>query len=101
MRILNHSFGHAKVNKRSTQGATGGDMRLNANGRFNPSGSDRGKLSLQQQMEQIVASGHITRREHLDLTSALLADQSLTDGDRFSINRILESVRLGKLELRD
>ncbi|MDX2229248.1 MAG: hypothetical protein NW220_06405 [Leptolyngbyaceae cyanobacterium bins.349] len=74
-------------------------MRLSANGRFSASGADRAKPTLQQRIENILASGRITRREHLDLTSALLADQTLTDSDRLKINRILEHVRLRKLEL--
>ncbi|MDX2240154.1 MAG: hypothetical protein NW224_05675 [Leptolyngbyaceae cyanobacterium bins.302] len=74
-------------------------MRLNSNG------SNRAKSSpqpsLQHQIERIFAAGRITRREHLSLTSALLAGQQMTESDRLQINQVLESIQLGKLELMD
>ncbi|QZZ18637.1 hypothetical protein J5X98_14205 [Leptothermofonsia sichuanensis E412] len=51
--------------------------------------------------DQIVASGQITRMQHLQLTSALLAERKLTDEDRSQINRIFDYVQAGRLKLID
>jgi len=63
--------------------------------------SPKVKPAIHHKIEQVFASGRLTRREHLDLTSALLADRSINDRDRLQINQILELVQLGKLELMD
>lgn len=65
------------------------------------SASSKMKPVIQNKIEQVFASGRITRREHLDLTSALLADCAITESDRLQINQILESVQVGKLKLME
>ncbi len=75
-------------------------MRLNANGRQG-GGANPMRQTTQSKIEQVFHAGRISRREHLDLTSALLADGAMTDLDRYQINQIIESVQSGKLELVD
>jgi hypothetical protein len=75
-------------------------MRLTSNSRFE-SGTNKVRYSTQTKIENVFNSGTITRREHLDLTSALLADHTMTDRDRLQINQIIELVQSNKLELTD
>lgn len=55
--------------------------------------------SIPSTINQIIASGQITRRQHLHLTSILLSNHSLTNEDRLQINRVLEDVQSGQLKL--
>lgn len=82
------------------QGASGKTMRLNSNGRLE-GGTNKVRHSTQTKIERVFRSGKITRREHLDLTSALLSDPTLTDRDRLEINQIIELVQSGRVELVD
>ncbi len=43
----------------------------------------------------------MTRQEHLNLTSILLAEQRLTDADRNKINRVFDYIQTGRLKLVD
>jgi hypothetical protein len=52
-------------------------------------------------VDRIVASGKITRREHLVLTSALLSDDKITEEDRHQINRIFDYIQIGRLKFID
>jgi hypothetical protein len=58
-------------------------------------------FSVQSLIEQIVAAGQISRREHMRLTSAILADHQLTDEERRHISRVLDYVQIGRLKLVD
>lgn len=82
-------------------GAAVTTMRLLPGKPTDSTGSDKVRLSIQTQIEHIFASGQISRREHLALTSALLAGQLIDDRDRCHINQIIECVQLGKLQLID
>lgn len=75
-------------------------MRLNSNGRLE-GGTNKVRHNTQTKIERVFRSGKISRREHLDLTSVLLADHAITDRDRLQINQIIELVQSGKLELVD
>lgn len=66
-----------------------------------PTELNKVRPTVQKTIEHITASGQMTRFQHLDLTSALLSDLFTTECDREKINQILESVQLGKLQLRD
>lgn len=59
------------------------------------------KLAMRGRLDRIFVAKRLTRRDHLELTSALLADQHITDRDRQQINQILESVQLGLVDLVD
>ena len=52
-------------------------------------------------VDRIVASGKITRREHLFLTSALLSDDKISEEDRHQINRIFDYIQIGRLKFID
>lgn len=63
--------------------------------------SRKTKITQNRTFAQILASGRLSRREHLYLTSILLAGQHMTETDRLQINQVLDFVQLGKLELSD
>jgi hypothetical protein len=58
-------------------------------------------LAIQPIVEQIIASGKMSRQQHLQLASAILADQQLTDEERRLINRVFDYVQTGRLKLTD
>jgi hypothetical protein len=62
---------------------------------------NRAGFTIQSVVEQIVSAGELTRWEHMQLTSTILADCKLTDEDRRYINRILDYVQIGRLKLVD
>jgi hypothetical protein len=55
--------------------------------------------SINSIVERVMAAREISRQEHLQLTSALLANDQLTDEERRLINRVFDNVRMGKLQL--
>ncbi|MBC7969729.1 MAG: hypothetical protein H7Z11_06330 [Verrucomicrobia bacterium] len=57
--------------------------------------------AIHQLVDRILAVGEMSRQEHLKLTSILLAEQKLTNGDRNKINRILDYIQTGRLKLID
>jgi hypothetical protein len=59
------------------------------------------KLAIKRTPAEIINSGRITRHEHLYLTSLLLADRRMNDGDRLQINRTLEYLQTGRLVFVD
>jgi DICT domain-containing protein len=63
--------------------------------------SNRSEFAIQSLIEQIVASGQLSRREHVKLTSTILADYKITDEDRRHISRVLDYVQIGRLRLVD
>ncbi|MFM7426563.1 MAG: hypothetical protein ACKO7W_16475 [Elainella sp.] len=62
---------------------------------------NRPTFSVQSLIEQITAAGQLSRREHLHLTSTILADPQLTDEERRHISRVLDYVQIGRLKLVD
>jgi len=58
-------------------------------------------VTLHQLVDQILAAGEMSRQDHLQLTSILLAEQKLLDIDRNKINRIFDQVSTGRLKLID
>jgi exopolysaccharide biosynthesis protein len=65
------------------------------------SDSEKVKHAITRTVNQILVSGRMSRQEHLYLTSALLADQRITDEERLQINRVLEYVQTGRLAVVD
>lgn len=63
--------------------------------------SNKVQVTAQDVLAQVIAAGRVTHRDYLQLISMLLSDRAITDGDRREINRILESVQLGKVKLVD
>jgi hypothetical protein len=58
-------------------------------------------IVLRQMVDQIISAGRINRQEHLQLTSAILSDYSITDEERRQINRVFDYVQIGRLKLVD
>ncbi|MBD2036367.1 hypothetical protein H6F86_06155 [Phormidium sp. FACHB-592] len=57
------------------------------------------KATLYQLVDHILAAGEISRQDHLQLTSILLAEQKLLDSERNKINRIFDQISTGRLKL--
>ncbi|WP_088892104.1 hypothetical protein [Leptolyngbya ohadii] len=55
----------------------------------------------QQLLNQIRAAQKISRQDYFYLTSAILADTSLTVEERRCINRLFDDVQAGRLQLVD
>ncbi|MGL5062873.1 MAG: hypothetical protein ACRC62_23095 [Microcoleus sp.] len=62
---------------------------------------NRSNLTIYQMVERIVASGKLTRREHLMLTSAILSDDKISEEERHQINRIFDYIQIGRLNFID
>lgn len=58
-------------------------------------------LVIQPLVARIIASGHMSRKEHVQLTSAILSDQNMTNEDRQQINRVFDYIQIGRLKLID
>jgi len=64
-------------------------------------GSGERKSRIQHILDQIQASGRMTRQEHLSLTFTLLAEHRISDAERSQINQILDRIQSGHLKLMD
>ncbi len=58
-------------------------------------------IPVQSLVEQIITTGQMSRKDHVQLTSAILSDQRITDGDRQQINRVFDYIQIGRLKLVD
>lgn len=52
-------------------------------------------------IESILSSKQVSRRQYLQFTSMLLSNQQITEIDRLNINRVLEKVELGQVDVID
>ncbi len=52
-------------------------------------------------VQRIIDVGEVSRHEHLQLASALLADTSITQEQRRQINKVFDYVKAGRLKLTD
>ncbi|MGL5510352.1 MAG: hypothetical protein ACRC2J_19135 [Microcoleaceae cyanobacterium] len=59
------------------------------------------KVSITQMVQSILDSGKITSKEHLQLTSAMLADDKTSEEERHQINRIFDYLQIGKIKLSE
>jgi hypothetical protein len=59
------------------------------------------KESITQMVERILHNGKITSKEHLQLTSAILADDKTSEEERHQINRIFDYLQIGKIKLSE
>jgi hypothetical protein len=57
--------------------------------------------NLQNILDRALEVGEISRKEYLQLTSAILADYRMSDEERRQINRIFDYVQTGRLRLTD
>ena len=56
---------------------------------------------IQSLVHRAVKSRQLSRQEHPKLTSAMLSNPDMESTDRFHINRLLDYVRVGKVNLID
>jgi hypothetical protein len=52
-------------------------------------------------VDQILEKGKMNRQEHIQLTSAMLSDDQMTDEERRQINRVFDYIQIGRLKLED
>ncbi|BAY26884.1 hypothetical protein NIES2100_67000 [Calothrix sp. NIES-2100] len=52
-------------------------------------------------VDRILSSGRMSRTDHTLLTSTVLANGNINDGDRRQINRIFDYLQTGRLKLLD
>lgn len=52
---------------------------------------------LQKLIDRVLESNQITRREHLQLTSAMLSTKNITEENHRQINRIFDQIQMGRL----
>jgi hypothetical protein len=50
-------------------------------------------------VQRVLSRHHLSRREHLQLTTAILGNPGLDARDRNQINRVLDDIRAGKVQL--
>lgn len=55
--------------------------------------------NIQQMIDQVLATGQLSRLEYLHLTTAILSDYNVSDEQRCQINRIFDEVQTGRLKL--
>ena len=58
-------------------------------------------FTVNQMVETIMTNGTITRRQHIQLTNAILSENQITEEDRRLINRILDYLQIGKIKIVD
>jgi len=65
--------------------------------------SDRepSSLSIARQTQKILDAGYLSRQDYFQLVTAVLSDLSTTETERRQINRILDNLQMGRLELID
>lgn len=59
------------------------------------------KEQIQYMVDRILSSGQLSLNEHLQLTTAILSDYNVTDGERRQINRIFDEIQTGHLKFVD
>jgi len=59
------------------------------------------QLGIQTVVQRALQSRQLSRREHLQLTSAMLSSPNLATADRAHINRLFDYIRAGKIQLVD
>ena len=60
---------------------------------------DSARVAITSVVEQILTSGEMSRQQHLQLTSAMLADRQINEEDRRQINRVLDYIQTGRIKL--
>lgn len=59
------------------------------------------RARIQSLVTKAIKSSQLSRKEHLMLTSSLLAAFNLTTAERNQINRVFDYIRMGKVKLVD
>ncbi|MBD2201088.1 hypothetical protein H6G33_00535 [Calothrix sp. FACHB-1219] len=63
--------------------------------------TSQSEKGVQQIVDRILSSGRMSRQDHNLLTSTVLANGNINDGDRRQINRIFDHLQTGRLKLLD
>ncbi|MBD0313771.1 MAG: hypothetical protein ICV86_13140 [Microcoleus sp. T3-bin5] len=58
-------------------------------------------IDIRALVDRIITSGQMSRKEHLQLTSVILADNKITGDERRQINRVFDYIQTGRLKLVD
>ncbi len=58
-------------------------------------------ITFYQTAETIMTNGKITRRQHIQLTNAILSENKISEEERRQINRILDYIQIGKIKIVD
>jgi hypothetical protein len=58
-------------------------------------------VAIKPLIDQIMSTGKMSRKDHVQLTSAILSDPRITDEDRREINRVFDYIQIGRLKLID
>ncbi|HEY9641241.1 MAG TPA: hypothetical protein V6C57_12210 [Coleofasciculaceae cyanobacterium] len=61
----------------------------------------KSNVAIKPLIDQIISTGKMSRKDHVQLTSAILSDQRITDEDRREINRVFDYIQIGRLKLID
>ncbi|NET30418.1 MAG: hypothetical protein F6K19_00180 [Cyanothece sp. SIO1E1] len=61
----------------------------------------RSSLTVQHLLKQVMESGKLSRQEHFHLTWAMLSGNQSIHENRHQLNRVLESIQTGGVELVD
>ncbi|WP_199245189.1 hypothetical protein [[Phormidium] sp. ETS-05] len=58
-------------------------------------------IKVKELIERILESAEIRRQEHMDLTTAVLADKYINEEQRREINRIFDQIQAGRITILD
>ncbi|NEP43246.1 MAG: hypothetical protein F6K35_30090 [Okeania sp. SIO2H7] len=62
---------------------------------------NQSSFTINQAIETIMAAGKITRRQHVQLTNAILSENQISEEERRQLNRILDYIQIGKIKIVD
>jgi hypothetical protein len=63
--------------------------------------NSQSELAVESLVNRIIRFGKMSRKDHLLLTSIVLADGEVSESERRQINRIFDYIQSGRLELVD
>jgi hypothetical protein len=58
-------------------------------------------IAIRSIIEQIIANNQMNRSEYVQLTSAILSGQKITEEERCQISRVFDYIQIGRLRLVD
>lgn len=58
-------------------------------------------FTVNQTVEKVMNNSKITRRQHIELTNAILSENKISEEERRQINRILDYIQIGKIKIVD
>ncbi|BAY90980.1 MULTISPECIES: hypothetical protein [unclassified Tolypothrix] len=66
-----------------------------------PSISTPAETAVKKIVDKIISSGTMSRQDHTLLTSTILANGDISEGERRLINRVFDHIQTGQLKLLD